>query len=755
MRLISCHIENFGKLSDYTVEFEKKQNIICQENGWGKSTFAAFIRAMFYGLEGERKRNLEENERKRYKPWQGGVFGGKLTFEVNEKRYVITRIFGEKEQNDEFELRDADTNLISTDYTCNIGEEIFKINRASFVRTVFIGQNEVETSSTDDINAKIGNLSDSANDLKCYEYANAKLTELINGLTPRRVTGSLAKRANEITSLERKVQSGSSIADTINTYQGYLQSESENYEKKKIERSEAEKLQAELSKLERIYERVSLYTLSETEKQELEKSALVFAQGIPEEAEFEKYMKDAKKLIELRQEFAAEQMSREEEARLSYLGRLFASDTESITNVIGKWNNRNTKMATLPSNKAMLATLQAQEENRQRENKKFPVLSILGILLVFVGLFLMYRLLVPMGLIGVVAGIVMVVVGLVKKKHRAESHVAPQIRMLEETIVRDEAYVQKVDEEIKMYLTLHEKEFNEYLVATALQEIANEYVEYNSLKKKSFNIRNSNKASEIERIEEGIGSFLKQYEVFSSANQFTEELHSLKNKVLRYAVLQEKQEKYNETKTLIPHIQNEKLPSLDELNQKLQSLSEDLDSTRKRMQDYNRTLEQLQEQYEEWEENKIKLEETVAIQEEERQKYNHVLKAKEYLGLAKESMTSKYARPIFESFSKYYEMITKGTTERYHIDANTAITVEEHGKQREVNALSAGYKDLIGLSLRVALVDAMYQEETPMLIMDDPFVNLDDEKVGAAKEFLQQISEKYQVIYFTCSNARG
>ena len=165
MRLTSCHIENFGKLSDYSIEFDKSQNVICEDNGWGKSTLAAFIRAMFYGFEGEKKRNNVENERKRYKPWQGGVYGGKLSFETNGKRYLVTRVFGDKEQNDTFELRDADTNLISSDYTSDVGRELFKIDSASFMRTAFIGQNEVETASTDDINAKIGNLSDNANDL--------------------------------------------------------------------------------------------------------------------------------------------------------------------------------------------------------------------------------------------------------------------------------------------------------------------------------------------------------------------------------------------------------------------------------------------------------------------------------------------------------------------------------------------------------------------------------------------------------------
>lgn len=193
MRLISCHIENFGKIHDYSASFSEGLNIICEENGWGKSTFAAFVRAMFFGLKGERKRSIEENERKRYKPWQGGVFGGQIIFEVQGKEYQVSRVFKDKEANDEFELRDAKTNLLSSDYTQKIGEELFKIGRESFVRTVFIGQNECETSATDDINAKIGNLADNTNDLNNYDAANARLTEILNALNPRRMTGSLAR----------------------------------------------------------------------------------------------------------------------------------------------------------------------------------------------------------------------------------------------------------------------------------------------------------------------------------------------------------------------------------------------------------------------------------------------------------------------------------------------------------------------------------------------------------------------------------
>ena len=50
MRLLRCHIENFGVLSGFDYEFPAGLAVICRENGFGKSTLAAFLKAMFYGL---------------------------------------------------------------------------------------------------------------------------------------------------------------------------------------------------------------------------------------------------------------------------------------------------------------------------------------------------------------------------------------------------------------------------------------------------------------------------------------------------------------------------------------------------------------------------------------------------------------------------------------------------------------------------------------------------------------------------------
>ena len=46
MKLISLHIDNFGQFNNFDYVFEDGINQIVEENGWGKSTLAAFIKVM-------------------------------------------------------------------------------------------------------------------------------------------------------------------------------------------------------------------------------------------------------------------------------------------------------------------------------------------------------------------------------------------------------------------------------------------------------------------------------------------------------------------------------------------------------------------------------------------------------------------------------------------------------------------------------------------------------------------------------------
>jgi DNA repair exonuclease SbcCD ATPase subunit len=177
MKLLACHIDNFGKLSDVTLQFYDGLNVINEANGWGKSTFAAFLKAMFYGLDTKKNVGDFEKERVMYRPWQGGAFGGEVEFEVDGKCYRVSRTFGRTEKSDEFHLYDLSTNLEVCDFSEELGNEIFELDSASFKRSIYIAQNDCASETSDSINAKLGNLAEKAG---VFDYIVLIVTMICN-----------------------------------------------------------------------------------------------------------------------------------------------------------------------------------------------------------------------------------------------------------------------------------------------------------------------------------------------------------------------------------------------------------------------------------------------------------------------------------------------------------------------------------------------------------------------------------------------
>ena len=202
MKLISCRIENFGKLRDFTYHFEDGLSVLFAENGWGKSTFAAFLKVMFYGFDGDNRRSEDGSERLRYRPWGGGVYGGSVIWSRGDKTYRMLRTFGTRRKEDTFVLYDEETGLPSGDFSENTGEELFGIDRDSFRRTVFWSQSDHETSATTSIQAKIGDLSSQQDDLPAYDAAVKRLSREMERLRPDRASGLIRKKEDRLAVLQ-------------------------------------------------------------------------------------------------------------------------------------------------------------------------------------------------------------------------------------------------------------------------------------------------------------------------------------------------------------------------------------------------------------------------------------------------------------------------------------------------------------------------------------------------------------------------
>lgn len=135
MKLISCHIVNFGALANYDITFNDGLTALYAPNGGGKSTLAAFIKAMFYGLSADSSRS-RFNERRHYYPFSGGKFGGNILFEWRGSTYRAERFFDRTSGDDIKVYRDgAPYNGFQGGA---VGLAVFGLDEQSFVNTLFI-----------------------------------------------------------------------------------------------------------------------------------------------------------------------------------------------------------------------------------------------------------------------------------------------------------------------------------------------------------------------------------------------------------------------------------------------------------------------------------------------------------------------------------------------------------------------------------------------------------------------------------------
>ena len=101
-------------------------------------------------------------------------------------------------------------------FTDKLGEELFHVDSASFVRSMYIGQDDCRTWATDGISAKLGNIADSTDDISNYENARQILKNVINRQSPTKRTGELYRRKYELDGMREQVRELDGIDRSIN-----------------------------------------------------------------------------------------------------------------------------------------------------------------------------------------------------------------------------------------------------------------------------------------------------------------------------------------------------------------------------------------------------------------------------------------------------------------------------------------------------------------------------------------------------------
>jgi len=99
--------------------------------------------------------------------------------------------------------------------------------------------------------------------------------------------------------------------------------------------------------------------------------------------------------------------------------------------------------------------------------------------------------------------------------------------------------------------------------------------------------------------------------------------------------------------------------------------------------------------------------------------------------------------------------VTGGRYRRVRVD-DTNLGIEVFSPERRdwvpVTDLSQGTLDIVYLAARLGLVRLVTGDRRPPLVLDDPFVTLDDTRAPLALGLLRDIATDFQVIYLTTSD---
>ena len=702
MIIEACHIAQFGKWKDADFSFSSGKNSFLWDNGYGKTSFIYFFKLMFYGVSGDRKQDLEENERKHYMPFQGASFGGRIIFRIGEKRYRLERSFGLKKSEDSFRLFEEDSGKESKDYSENIGEELFALDAESFQRVCMISHEDLHFSMNSRMHAKLGNVAEDQEDMKKFQQVQTILKDGINALSPNRRTGNIFKLKMQ----EEELSSGLYGKEALENAVLSIEKEVLSLTEKEAQRKEEGKaLEAELS--QRISEKDSLgkWMSYAQKKEEWEKAEYRYENAlkwyyqdrfseIPEEKKallwkeemqsLQEQIHSIKKEIEKVSEVSGENVDVEVEKE----GGIVLPLEEASVPGASRAKKDTSKNETFGN---------GTKEMGQYGTSPVVLFALVGLGLLFVLLFFGKLFGMPLGLpsaLFLLLGILSLSLcfflwwsGEQKKRTWKEKQEEEEARQRKQQAIR----FASLEELLSRFHKLEDMQDLEMEAAGRKEE------------------------------------FLRFVEEEGGEQAFS--------------LLEEKQKEWEEG------------PSLEESRRKLEAFRKEEEERREEIRKKRAEREAKVRDLEFLEEQERLLEQKKEEREALEKRYNLLQKTKAYLEMAKERFALQYKEPILEAFQKYFQSICTEPLQ-FQMSEDLELSFVDRGLSREQGYLSEGLQDLCRFCQKLAIFDAMFREEKAFLLLDDPFSHLDEKNGARARALLEELAKSRQIFYFTCSEER-
>ena len=702
MIIEACHIAQFGKWKDADFSFSPGKNSFLWDNGYGKTSFIYFFKLMFYGVSGDRKQDLEENERKHYMPFQGASFGGRIIFRIGEKRYRLERSFGLKKSEDSFRLFDEDSGKESKDYSENIGEELFSLDAESFQRVCMISHEDLHFSMNSRMHAKLGNVAEDQEDMKKFQQVQTILKDGINALSPNRRTGNIFKLKMQEEELSSGLYGKEALENAVLSIEKEVLSLTEKEARRK---EEGKALEAELS--QRISEKDSLgkWMSYAQKKEEWEKAEYRYENALKwyYQDRFSEIPEEKKALL-----WKEEMQSLQEQIHSikKEIEKVSEAGGENVDVEAGKEEG-----IVLPLEEASVPGASRAKKDTSKNETFGNVTKEMGqygtspvVLFALVGLGLLFVLLffgklfgMPLGLpsaLFLLLGILSLSLcfflwwsGEQKKRTWKEKQEEEEARQRKQQAIR----FASLEELLSRFHKLEDMQDLEMEAAGRKEE------------------------------------FLRFVEEEGGEQAFS--------------LLEEKQKEWEEG------------PSLEESRRKLEEFRKEEEERREEIRKKRAEREAKVRDLEFLEEQERLLEQKKEEREALEKRYNLLQKTKAYLEMAKERFALQYKEPILEAFQKYFQSICTEPLQ-FQMSEDLELSFVDRGLSREQGYLSEGLQDLCRFCQKLAIFDAMFREEKAFLLLDDPFSHLDEKNGARARALLEELAESRQIFYFTCSEER-
>ena len=167
----------FGCLDGETLTLSDGLTVLNRRNESGKSTWAAFVQAMFYGIDTtQRAVKGKLADKNRYLPWSGKPMSGTMELEVGGRHIVLQRTSQRNKPMSVFRAYDKDTGLELPELTGeNCGTMLLGVERGVYKRSAFLSGTELAVTEDQILAQRLENLAVSGNVQDHYPEAENRL----------------------------------------------------------------------------------------------------------------------------------------------------------------------------------------------------------------------------------------------------------------------------------------------------------------------------------------------------------------------------------------------------------------------------------------------------------------------------------------------------------------------------------------------------------------------------------------------------